>query len=186
MFSDQEVFFHGKVGRVRILYRVIDDLNSNARFMAFYTPEYAATDPQHPTALTMEVLSIIALRYKSLMTDLKKYAIMGGPGMAQPESTKSLPFSGKLYIYYCDPLSIEEMADVTKLFREHGAQIEFRGLSYRSVVNDNIKRGLTARPQQFVMSDKNLPVPLPNSGKAPDFSVGPNIPSGTVIDVNKR
>ncbi|MDQ2861716.1 MAG: hypothetical protein M3T55_13560, partial [Pseudomonadota bacterium] len=112
--------------------------------------------------------------------------VMGGPAMSQPETTNVLPFSGKIYIYYCDPLSIEEMANITKLFREQGAENELRGLSYRSVVNDNIKRGLTARPQQFVMSGKNLPVALPNSGKAPDFSVSPNIPSGTVIDVNKH
>jgi hypothetical protein len=54
-------------------------------------------------------------------------------GDASEESTKNMPFSGRIFFYCADTLSIEQLAELRALYQGHGVDAQFRGMDYALV-----------------------------------------------------
>ena len=123
-----------KVGSYRLFYKILNDFVANSKFIAFFVPE---------TVETASAMSFLAENYQGYFTDIEKqhWAVAGSPGMSDVINTKDLPFSGRLYVYHEAPYSLEQLAAYAKLFREHGATVQFRGPEYIVAVWQSIRAG---------------------------------------------
>ena len=133
--ADVDLMKEGKkTGSYRLFYKILNDFVANSKFMAIFVPE--ATEGS-------DVMSFLAENYQGYFTDIEKqhWAVAGSPGMSDAINTKDLPFSGRLYVYHEAPYSLERLAAYAKLFREHGATVQFRGPEYVVAVWQSMRAG---------------------------------------------
>jgi hypothetical protein len=152
--ADIDIITENRKSSIRLFYNIITDAESNSKFIAFYIP--------HVDNL-LEVVMLISREYRGYIDDVEKnhWAVMKSPGMANPTNTRETLFSGRVYIYYSDILSIEQAAESIKAFRSNGApSIQFRGLDYMMVSWQSIKNGDKKPVPKYVIKD-GVPRPTP-------------------------
>lgn len=146
-----------KFGFVRVPYRIIDSFNSNAKFLSVYVPAIAREGKPAPDAV-VSILEDVARNYPKYIADIqaKRTVQLVTPGGAGNGSTDATKFSGRIYIYYCNVLTYEQLGDLSKEFSAHGADVVFRDLGY---AGDNwiaIQDGKLKAPPHVEPDLKNL------------------------------
>ena|GEM_PF-6359373 len=64
----------------------------------------------------------------------------------EPVNTKDYRFSGKVYIYHFDRLTVGQRNELAAVFQKHGANLVLRGQEYADDVNEEIKAGDVSPP----------------------------------------
>lgn len=104
--------------RVRVNSQRVINFESNVDFVAFYIPF---------TTLAPSIFAYVAEHIDDIVDDLRNIRItMQEHGDPNQFGGKDMKFSGVLYFYTENPLSIEEMADLRRTFREKGITAHFR------------------------------------------------------------
>jgi hypothetical protein len=150
-FGDIDVATGDQKQSVRIYYKIISDTQSNTKFLAFYVPLVGESPFK-------ALLAFLAKEYASYFDiEQKHWAIVGQQGSSDQTNTQRLAFSGRIYIYHNDSMGAEEVGVSTRLFREHGASVQFRGDEYLAAVWSSIQSGAVKPPLKFVIRD-GIPV----------------------------
>ncbi len=115
---------HQKAGEARVYW----DFASRSKFMAFYIL------PSHDTyAICLE----IADTWRSLLDEVEHKGLAidftaQDPAETHLDKSADLVFIGKVYVYYDDYFTIQELGDLEKRFAERGLSPVFRGPTYAS------------------------------------------------------
>lgn len=165
-FTDFEL--SGIEQKIRIFYNIFDDFNSNSKYMSFYVPSIFVRAGPYPPSQTMDIAKYIAEHYTQYINDVqeKRWIELNSVGDASVDSTKTIPFSGRIYLYHADNLDVEQLASLKKTFRDNGADIQFRGMDYAAAVWTSIQLGNVKAPPQYEMHD-NLPRLVPDLSSTP-------------------
>jgi hypothetical protein len=139
---------------VRLFFNVYNDFIAHVYFAAFYVPE-PLIDGKPASALNAEVINYIAVNHKRLIDDVRSQLLAEskGAGDVNVESTASLTFSGRVYVYHEGSLTVEQTANLDKAFRAQGAQPQFRGMDYVMAVWSSIRAGDVKSPPKYVLRD---------------------------------
>lgn len=148
-FSDFDLGVGDKTEKVRIFYNIYDDFISHSKYIAFYVPAIFITGTT-PSSQTFDIVRYIANSYSGLLRDVQenRWAEMKTLGDVSAESTRNVTFSGRIFFYCADNLSIE-LAELRGIYQEHGADAQFRGMDYALAVWDSIQLGRVKTPQQY-------------------------------------
>lgn len=142
-------FYEESTGRsiIKIPYFVFDDFQSNSKYMAFYVPMVSVPGTE-PGSQSFDILKIIAKDYREKMKDIEgqKWAKWKMQGDIEKSSTRASNFSGRIYLYHGDDLSLEQLAELKKLYQENGATPIFRGIDYLRTVQNSIRLGESKNP----------------------------------------
>jgi hypothetical protein len=159
-YSDFDMQSNGHHGTIRIFYKIFDDFNANSKFMSFYVPLVYVRDTE-PGTQTIAILEEIAKNPRGYL-DIqdKRWVVMKNLGNSAEDSTRSTPFSGRIYFYHADSLNVEQLAFLTKKFREQQINAQFRGMDYAAAMWDAIRLGNAKAPPQYeVFNNKPRLVP---------------------------
>jgi hypothetical protein len=85
-----------------------------------------------------------------------------GQGETNINRIGDMQFSGRVFLYYPGAVTIEELADVVKIFREKNDSVQVRGDDYAIGVWTNFRTGLAPPPKQFFQIRGNEIVPVTN------------------------
>lgn len=150
---------HGNVvvGIYDFFFRVLYDFDAKAKYVSYYLP------PVRPDGMPF-VLSWIAKRNSGyLLRSHRIPFVEKGNGDSDFVNSDQFQFTGRVFIYYENPLSIEQIADATKDFRSHGAQAEFRGADYAVLVwNSMVAHHVPSLPE-YRITGYDIQM-IPNSG----------------------
>jgi len=102
---------------------VYQEFASGTEFIALYVP---------PCGLTSNVCDYFAHNYRKHYDELKRTIQMNvlGPGDFTHDRSADLAFSGRLYLYHADKLSLGELAEISNLLQSKGLNVKFRGAKY--------------------------------------------------------
>jgi hypothetical protein len=153
-FSDFDIEVGSKTEKVRIFYNIYDDVISNSKYMAFYVPGIYIPGTA-PSSQTIDIIRHISTDFKRLLNDIQenRWAQMKTLGETSVDTTKDIPFSGKLFFYCVDNLSIEQLAELRSLYQNHGVNAQFKGMDYTMAVWDSIQLGRVKPPPQYELRD---------------------------------
>jgi hypothetical protein len=117
------------------------DYNANIKFYSFYVPK--SPDNQSfnfCTHLAKEYPNIINKISESVTTSAKE---PGGPLI----SSRDLVFSGRIYLYHEDEMTLKQKAELEDLFKANGASVIFRGLDYQQTrwLQDSVPKNTESR-----------------------------------------
>jgi hypothetical protein len=106
------------VQRVMVL-----DFNARSRFLAFFVP--TSTE-------TFNVCEALASGYHHILEDLDRSVsvMVRSPADTDATEMKDTTFSGRIYIYHEDSLSLQQLASLDTIFKSQGADARFRGQDY--------------------------------------------------------
>jgi hypothetical protein len=110
-------------GEVKALIHVFYDFNGRSSFLGFYLPR---------STMTFEACAYIGQNYKLLYDDIINSISVGAryAGDVAMTFSKDLVFSGRIYVYYEDDLSMEQLGVLAALYRQHGVDFQPRGGAY--------------------------------------------------------
>jgi hypothetical protein len=153
-FSDFDVGVGDKTEKVRIFYNIYDDFIAHSKYMAFYVPAIFIQGTS-PSSQTFDIVRYLASGYPELLRDIQDnhWAEMKNLGDVSEESTKSVPFSGRIFFYCADNLSIEQLAELRALYQGHRVDAQFRGMDYALAVWDSIQLGRAKAPLQYELQN---------------------------------
>lgn len=139
---------------IPIFYNIYDDTNANAKYLAFYIPAIHIKGAQ-PSVHSYSIAEEIAEKYPQWIKDIQenRWAVIKSTGSSSSDSTKDIPFSGRIFIYHADDFSIEQLAALQKLFRKHGATVQFRGMDYATAAWTAIRAGDAKPPPSYVLKN---------------------------------
>lgn len=99
------------------------DFATNTEFAGFYVP-------RSPIALTM--MNWLATGYREQYDSLKGGIQVASRSLSDLASVpgETLTFTGRVYLYHEDDLTLRQIADLTDLYKENGLHLILRGTSY--------------------------------------------------------
>jgi hypothetical protein len=99
------------------------DFQAKSLFMSFYAPG---------SARAFELISWFSNAYKDYLYDATKniHIWSASPGTQNPLLSGDLLFTKKIYVYYENIMTSEQLRVLTDLFAKEGAEVEFRGFNY--------------------------------------------------------
>lgn len=106
-----------------IVFREHQDASARSMFISVFVPK---------SSRPFELLGYIAENYRAWMDEARaQFKIdMRAPGDHDAVVLTSLPFSGALYLYFEDDLTLQQLASLESAFEAHGAKAIFRGQPY--------------------------------------------------------
>lgn len=114
---------------LKIEWHVLTDFGGRSRFLAYYLPESPAP--------VFDVTKFVAENYKG---QLDAFPVEKRTAEApSAETSLTLPFTGKIFIYHEQDLTEGQRSELLGLFRQHGAVPEFRSRSYPLRVFDALQ-----------------------------------------------
>jgi hypothetical protein len=104
---------------------VYSDYIANSKFYSFYIPK-------SPVNQSFDVCTRLAKEYPNIINKISDSVITstkepGGPSI----SSRDLVFSGRIYLYHENDMSLKQKAELEDLFKANGAHIIFRGPDYQ-------------------------------------------------------
>jgi hypothetical protein len=154
-----ELTFSGDTN-LRILYNIVQDFGSRSKFIIFYIPS-----SQH----TYDAIEFLADGYKQYINTTMPYSESGGEGVQSFTKSSELIFTGRIFIYYENPLTVAQLGKLAELYNQHGVSPEFRSTQYALAVWNSIRSGDAKAPPQYELHD-NLPRLTPEQETAPTKS----------------
>jgi len=148
---------NGKSQSLPIFYKIVDDVNANAKFVSFYVPTIYIKGTE-PSSQSVSIIGTIADHLQSYINDIgtNHWAVIKSAGVSDSTSTKDIPFSGRVYIYHADDLSTSQKADLQKMFAAHGAKAQFLGMDYALAAWSEIRLGNTKPPPEYEVHGNQL------------------------------
>jgi hypothetical protein len=111
---------------VKFTAQVYKDLETQSMFLGIYIPA---------SPFTVSACLGIAHDYEKILKEAENAVIIyTRPGEHVPNTSKDLKFSGRVYIYHEQELSVREIADLVDIFKSRSLSVQFRGMSYASEV----------------------------------------------------
>jgi len=112
-------------GIVKIIEQEYMDFNSKSKFLGFYIPFCS-----HP----YDICEFLAGECENIMKSMEQVKVTGGMVTDSAQtSSDNLIFSGRVYIYYEDDLSLQQLADLERLYKSKGLSVIFRGHAYMAL-----------------------------------------------------
>ena len=108
---------------VSIVERKIFDFDANSYFHAVYIPK---------TQWTIKICKELAANYKELLRLPIKNFSRNNSGDISLTSEDNMVFTGMMYIYYNDDLSLDQLGDLYKTYEKMNLSVRFRGWEYLS------------------------------------------------------
>lgn len=106
--------------------QVYKDLEAQSMFLGIYIPA---------SPFTFSACLGIAHDYEKILKEAENAVIIyTRPGEHVPNTSRNLKFSGRIYIYHEQELSVREIADLVDIFKSRNLSVQFRGMSYASEV----------------------------------------------------
>ena len=104
--------------------KVYLDFSAKTWFGAFFLPKNKDS---------YLIAADLANTYLRLLEDAKQkvYMAFKDPGDSERIEIAELTFSGRIYLYHEDDLSLKQMSDLTELFKTKGAALQLRGKPYQ-------------------------------------------------------
>jgi hypothetical protein len=138
--------------KLLLFYNVYSDVSAYTKFIAFYISH---------SAFSLTAIEFIAANMPRYFSDIESmYGVMKGQGEMSSTNTRELTFSGRVYIYHEDDLTISHLARLTELFKGHGANVQFRGSDYIMAAWQSIRSGdIQPRPKYEVRDGRPTLIP---------------------------
>jgi hypothetical protein len=135
-----------------LFYNVYSDVSAYTKFLAFYVPH---------SIFSVTAIEYIAANIPKYISDIESmYGVMKGQGETSSTDTRELTFSGRVYIYHEDDLTISQLARLTEWFKAHGAIVQFRSSDYIMAAWQSIRSGdIQPRPKYEVREGRPTLVP---------------------------
>jgi hypothetical protein len=100
------------------------DYNANIKFYSFYIPK-------SPDNQSFNFCTHLAKEYPNIISKLSDSVTTSAKDPGDPLiSSRDLVFSGRIYLYHEDEMTLKQKAELEDLFKANGASIIFRGLDY--------------------------------------------------------
>jgi hypothetical protein len=124
--SDTEIHTRYDDTIVKIVEREYLDFESKSKFMGFYIPR---------SIHSYEVCEYLAGEYRNIMKRMDLVKVKGGgmPTDSAQTSSDDLTFSGRIYIYHEDDLSLQQLAALERLYNSKGLSVIFRSHAYMTL-----------------------------------------------------
>lgn len=113
---------NGEIVKIKIAYSVYMDFAARSRFMSIYIASSPAT--YHACQQVPNFYQEVLKESEEVEVHLKK------PGDHATEYSKELTFTGKVYVYHEDDLTLEQLGSLEALYKTKGLLPQFRGQSY--------------------------------------------------------
>ena len=84
----------------------------------------------------------------------------GGRGSQSFTKSTELVFTGRIFIYYEDSLTLAQLGKLAEVFAQNGSSPEFRSTSYAAAVWSSIRSGDVKAPPRYDLHD-GLPQLVP-------------------------
>ena len=106
--------------------RLYVNFDDQSEFLAFFIPRQTEKDE----AFQLSAAAIV--NHKAAIESVKKNVQVSGrmPGDTSKTDSQDLTFTGRIYIYYEDDLSLGELAALDQLSKQNGVAPQFRGHDY--------------------------------------------------------
>ena len=101
-----------------VLGRIWMDHTSNTKFLGFYVPH--TSDP-------FAVTAALAQDFKLLLTPSPAQMVTQNPGEATFNDSKNLRFSGRVFVYHEDLLTLQQLGQLEGMFNAESVIPQFRG-----------------------------------------------------------
>jgi hypothetical protein len=107
---------------ITVPFFVVTDFIARTKFIAFYVPSFPDI-----FAVCCSLPHMIRVVFET--TD-KSIEIKTTDSVNTPTALKDLAFTGRIYIYYEDDLSFQQLATIQAAFSEQNVDVQFRGPAY--------------------------------------------------------
>lgn len=129
--SKVDVVTGEKKETTEILYKIIKDFGSGAEFLSVYIPK---------SPHVIGLCELVIKEHKKWLTSDPLGLEIGGGGVTSPLVEKDLVFTGKVYVYHENSLTLTELGKLEDLYRTNGLKPQFRGSGYALAVSSAKKR----------------------------------------------
>lgn len=116
----------GNIIKIKIAYSVYMDFASKSRFIGIYIASSPAT--YHACKELPTFYHEILEEADGIEVNVQK------PGDSSTEHSKELTFTGKIYVYYEDDLTLEQLGSLEALFKSKNLLPQFRGQRYATTL----------------------------------------------------
>jgi hypothetical protein len=117
-----------KSEQLRFEFRVHSDFGTRSKFVSVYISMPPANFPNATYELCKQIAEDCAKLIER--ADGGILSMAKDPGDSTFEKSSDLLFTGKIYLYHEDFLTLEQYGDLEKLFRSKNMIVQFRGLDY--------------------------------------------------------
>ena len=109
--------------------RLFYNFDDKSKFIAFFVPRQVSADETYDACMSL------VNQYKMVMQQLDERMAVGDskPGETSETWSKDLTFTGRIYVYYEDDLSLSQLAALDDLYKGNGLFPEFRGQAYMAL-----------------------------------------------------
>lgn len=105
------------------------DYESKSKFMGIFIP---VSEPfSESNKVTYSICALVPYHYKSFIDNSDNNVKITFKYYGEQQAgNKDLTFSGRIFVYHEDNLSVEQIAELRKLYRENNLDVQFRGVDY--------------------------------------------------------
>jgi hypothetical protein len=127
--------------KVDIDVKISHDFASNSKFMSVYIP---------PSRSTFDVCASLPKLYANFLAEAAAQESVGtmDPAEPLPRRSENLTFTGMIYLYYEDELSLAQLANLEELYRTNHLSVQFRGQQYATTRWLQLRPTATQSPSQ--------------------------------------
>jgi hypothetical protein len=118
----------------RVYYNIYFDFRSNSKYLAFYVPHINNA---------LSVIRDLASEYRSLISSVDGSVNFDTRALGNTSSvaTRNYMFSGAIYVFHEDFLSLKELSDLSDVFRNANATAQFYSTEFKLIEQSQIKLG---------------------------------------------
>jgi hypothetical protein len=107
---------------IKIHFQVHMDFDAKSKFISFYIPA---------SPLTFDVFRSMPNLFQGLLDESDKVSASAQiPGNSAMDDSRELVFTKKVFAYYEESLTLEQLGQLEGLYKSNGFSIQFRGMNY--------------------------------------------------------
>jgi hypothetical protein len=129
---------------LRFFYKIIQDFGSRSKFLVLYIPQ---------SLHAYDAIEFLAEGYKQYLDTTMPYAESGGVGVQSFTKSSELIFTGRIFIYYENALTLTQLGKLTEAYTKNGSSPEFRSTTYALAVWSSIRSGDVKAPPRYELRD---------------------------------
>jgi hypothetical protein len=133
----------------RVYYNIYFDFRSNSKYLAFYVP-------QNNNALS--IIRDLAKDYKPLISSVDGSVNFDTRALGNTSSvaTRNYIFSGAIYVFHEDALSLKELSDLSDVFKNANATAQFYSTDFKLIEQSQIKLGHLPKMAAYEMQNGTI------------------------------
>ena len=129
--------------KLRIFFQINEDYGNRSKFLSFYIQ----SSPH-----TYEAIEFLATRYRKYLNATPNME-EGGGASSSVTKTSELVFTGRVFIYYEDTLSLSELGKLSDLHQSNGLSPQFLTTPYALTVWQGLRSGSGKHPAKYELRD---------------------------------